>query len=97
MRKLRLAFMRRGVFASQNERRITMGFVKFMSSTTGRWTRGIAGAALIALGLIVGGGAAWVFVALGAVFVAVGVLDVCLIAPLLKKPFSGKAFRTKAS
>ena len=74
-----------------------MGFVKFMSSTTGRWTRGIAGAALIAVGLVLGGGAEWVLVALGAVFVAVGVFDVCLIAPLVKKPFSGKAVRAQVS
>jgi uncharacterized membrane protein len=74
-----------------------MGFVKFMSSTAGRWTRGIAGGALIALGLVVGGGAGWVLVALGAVFVAVGLFDVCLVAPLFKKPFSGKAVRAKTS
>ncbi len=74
-----------------------MGFVKFMSSTAGRWTRGIAGAALIALGLIVGGGVGWVLVVLGAVFVAVGLFDVCLLAPLFKQPFSGKAVRAKVS
>ncbi len=74
-----------------------MGFVKFMSSAAGRWTRGIVGAALIAVGLVVGGGGGWVLVAFGAVFVAVGLFDVCLLAPLFKKPLSGKAFRAKSS
>jgi hypothetical protein len=32
-----------------------MGFVQFMSSTAGRWARGIAGVALIALGVALGG------------------------------------------
>jgi len=71
-----------------------MGFVAFMSSTAGRATRVIAGVALIVVGAVVGGG--WLALAVvGVVFVAVGVFDVCLLAPLFKQPFSGKAVRAK--
>ena len=71
-----------------------MGFVAFMSSTAGRATRVIAGVALIVVGAIVGGG--WLALAVvGVVFVAVGVFDVCLLAPLFKQPLSGKAVRAK--
>jgi len=71
-----------------------MGFVAFMSSTAGRATRVIAGVALIVVGAVVGGG--WLALAVvGVVFVAVGVFDVCLLAPLFKEPFSGKAVRAK--
>ena len=71
-----------------------MGFVAFMSSTAGRATRVIAGVALIAVGAVVGGG--WLALAVvGVVFVAVGVFDVCLLAPLFKQSFSGKAVRAK--
>lgn len=69
-----------------------MGFVAFMSSTSGRVLRGIVGLALVVLGVALGG-AGWILAAVGLVFVAVGVLDVCLLAPLLKQPFSGKAVR----
>lgn len=71
-----------------------MGFVAFMSSTAGRATRVFAGVALIVVGAVVGGG--WLALAVvGVVFVAVGVFDVCLLAPLFKQPFSGKAVRAK--
>ncbi len=71
-----------------------MGFVAFMSSTAGRATRVVAGLALIVAGALAGGG--WLaLAAVGVVFVAVGVFDVCLLAPLFKQPFSGKAVRAK--
>lgn len=71
-----------------------MGFVSFMSSTAGRATRVVAGLALVIVGIVAGGG--WLaLVALGAVFVAVGVFDVCLLAPVFKQPLSGKAVRAK--
>jgi len=69
-----------------------MGFVGFMSSMAGRVTRAIAGVALVVVGAVLGGG--WLVLALvGLVFVAVGAFDVCLLAPLFKQPFSGKAVR----
>jgi hypothetical protein len=58
----------------------------------GRVTRAIAGVALVVVGAVLGGG--WLVVALfGLVFIAVGVFDVCLLAPLFKQPLSGKAVR----
>ncbi|NYI41508.1 YgaP-like transmembrane domain [Demequina lutea] len=71
-----------------------MGFVAFMSSMAGRVTRAVAGVALVVVGAVLGGG--WLVLALvGLVFIAVGVFDVCLLAPLFKQPFSGKAVRAK--
>jgi Protein of unknown function (DUF2892) len=71
-----------------------MGFVAFMSSMAGRITRAVAGAALVVVGAVLGGG--WLVLALvGLVFIAVGVFDVCLLAPLFKQPLSGKAVRAK--
>jgi hypothetical protein len=58
----------------------------------GRVTRAVAGVALVAVGLVLGGG--WLLLALvGLVFIAVGVFDVCLLAPLFRQPLSGKAVR----
>jgi hypothetical protein len=58
----------------------------------GRVTRAVAGAALVVVGVVLGGG--WLVLALvGLVFIAVGVFDVCLLAPLFKQPLSGKAVR----
>ncbi len=73
-----------------------MGFVGFMSSAAGRWTRAGAGGALIAAGLVAGGGWLWLL-APGAVFVAVGAFDVCLLAPLAGLPFSGRKVRARAA
>lgn len=69
-----------------------MGFVAFMSSTAGRVARAVAGVALIVAGVLIGGGAL-ALAGVGVVFVAVGVFDVCLLAPLFKQPMSGKAVR----
>lgn len=69
-----------------------MILLTFLASTSGRWARGIVGAALVVLGAVLGGWW-WVLAAVGAVFLLVGLLDVCLIAPLFGKPFQGKAFR----
>jgi len=71
-----------------------MGFVQFTSSTAGRWARGIAGVASIALEVALGG-AWWIGAGVGVVFIAVGVFDVCQFAPLCKQPFSGKAVRAQ--
>ena len=69
-----------------------MGFVAFMSSMAGRVTRAVAGVALVVVGAVLGGG--WLVLAVfGLVFIAVGVFDVCLLAPLFKQPLSGKAVR----
>lgn len=69
-----------------------MPILTFFSSTAGRWARAIVGAALIAAGLTIGGWG-WILVALGVVFVLVGALDICLLAPLFGKPLKGADFR----
>lgn len=66
--------------------------VTFMSTAGGRWLRIIVGAALIAVGVMLGGGW-WALAAVGAVFVLVGAFNVCLLAPLAGLPVSGSALR----
>lgn len=69
-----------------------MPLLAFLSTPAGRWTRAIAGIVLFVAGALLGGG--WfVLAALGVVFVLVGALDVCLLAPLFGKPLRGKDFR----
>lgn len=70
-----------------------MFIVQFLGSTAGRWTRAIAGAVLILLAIALGGW--WLSLALvGAVFIAAGAFDFCLLAPLFGKPLNGKRFRS---
>lgn len=69
-----------------------MPVLTFLSSTAGRWTRGIAGAGLIVAGLVLGG-AGYALAGVGVVFVLVGVFDVCLLAPLFRRPLSGARYR----
>lgn len=69
-----------------------MPVLAFLSSTAGRWTRGLAGVALISAGALIGSGA-WALAGLGVVFVAVAVADLCLVAPLVGKPLRGADFR----
>ncbi len=70
-----------------------MAVLDFLGSTTGRWVRGAVGVLLLVLAFVVGGVWGWVLGILGAVFVAVGVLDICLLAPLFGKPLRGRDFR----
>ncbi|MBW4031183.1 MAG: DUF4337 domain-containing protein [Acidobacteria bacterium] len=69
-----------------------MGIIKFLGSTPGRWTRGIVGIAIAAIGIVLGG---WWFIlaAVGVVVFLAGALDFCLFAPLLGKPFRGSELR----
>lgn len=70
------------------------GFVNFMASTTGRIVRIIAGAALIAYGLLVLAGTTGVIVAIiGAVPLLAGLLDFCIFAPLFGRPLNGPQIR----
>lgn len=69
-------------------------FVKFMASTTGRIVRIVAGAALIAWGLLSLGGTTGIIVAvIGAVPLLAGVFDFCIFAPLFGAPLSGPKIR----
>ncbi len=69
-----------------------MAILKFLGSTNGRWARGIVGTGLLVLGALLGG-FWWIMAAVGLVVAAAGILDVCLLAPLAGKPFTGPKFR----
>jgi hypothetical protein len=65
-----------------------MKFAQFMSSTTGRSLRVVAGIALIVIGLVAGGG--WVTLSVvGVVPLIAGLANVCLLAPLFHQPLKG--------
>lgn len=69
-----------------------MKLLAFLGSGSGRLTRGALGAALVAVGLALGG--SWIALAIpGVVALAAGVFDFCLLGPLFKLPIAGKAFR----
>ncbi len=71
-----------------------MQLINFLASQAGRAARIVVGALLIVVAM-----AAWhgvveaVVVVLGGILIAVGVFDVCLLAPLFGKPLSGKKIR----
>lgn len=69
-----------------------MVIIKFLGSTPGRWVRGIAGVALLTTGAVLGG-YWWILAAVGLIVAAAGILDVCLLAPLVRKPLAGPKFR----
>jgi uncharacterized membrane protein len=70
-----------------------MSFARFMSSTTGRALRVVAGIAIIVWGFAADVPA---LVVVGLVPIAAGVFNVCLIAPLLKAPFSGRSLSDRS-
>ena len=75
-----------------------MGLINFLASDpTGRIVRGVAGLALIIIGLVVMSGTAGLIVALiGAVPLVAGLFDFCVFAPLFGAPLSGPAIRHQA-
>lgn len=72
-----------------------MPFLTFMASGAGRISRIAAGAALVALGVALGGGYLALSV-VGLVPLAAGLFDFCIFAPLARMPFMGNAFRQRA-
>lgn len=65
-------------------------FVRFMASPAGRILRLIAGAGLIAWGLLgIGGTNGAIVAAVGVLPMLTGLFNICAIAPLLGKPLSG--------
>lgn len=66
-----------------------MAFVSFMQSSAGRGLRIIAGAAIIAGGIAVGGVGGIVLVLVGLVPLAAGIFKLCLFAPLLGLTLKG--------
>ncbi len=69
-----------------------MAFTTFMASTAGRALRILVGAALIVIGLTIGG-AGWILAAVGLVPLLAGVFDVCLFGPLLGQALKGSEIR----
>ncbi|HVA69758.1 MAG TPA: YgaP-like transmembrane domain [Acidimicrobiales bacterium] len=66
-----------------------MSLIKFMSSRAGRLLRVVAGIALIAVGLLLGGG--WLTLSvIGLVPLIAGALNVCLLAPLMSQPLKSR-------
>ena len=69
---------------------------RFLASSSGRATRGVAGVALVVVGLVWIRGLAGAIVAIvGLAPIAAGVFDVCLFAPLARLPFNGSELRAK--
>ena len=66
--------------------------LRFIGSTLGRVVRVAAGLVLIVIGVAAGG---WwlVLAAFGLLPLAAGLLDVCVLGPLFRLPFNGRAFR----
>jgi hypothetical protein len=68
-----------------------MALAKFMAQPIGRGIRILLGLAIIAFGLMTGGTVGIVLAVVGVLPIAMGVFNMCLIAPILGVPFSGKA------
>jgi hypothetical protein len=72
-----------------------MAFAQLMNSTGGRILRIVVGLALVGIGLLAVQGPAGIAAAIvGAVPLAAGVLDFCLLAPILSVPWSGAKIRS---
>ncbi|MGZ3461837.1 MAG: YgaP-like transmembrane domain [Archangium sp.] len=69
--------------------------VGFMASRTGRWTRMLAGASLVAGGLSSESAKGRVLALVGLVPLLAGAFDVCLLGPLFGLPLQGEAIRRK--
>ncbi len=66
-----------------------MGIARFMASPAGRGGRIVVGLGLIAIGVAVGGAAGWVIAVVGLLPLTLGILNGCILAPLLRVPFKG--------
>ena len=75
-----------------------MRFAHFMATPLGRGLRIVVGVILMMLGLIgIGGWRGLVLALVGAVPLCAGLLNVCLLAPLIGAPFQGIEAATKNS
>jgi hypothetical protein len=67
-----------------------MGFARFMASPLGRGGRILLGVGLVAVGVgIVDGVLGWIIAIVGLLPLTLGVINGCILAPLLKVPFKG--------
>lgn len=71
-----------------------MSFLRFVGSSRGRVVRVVGGLLLMTFGLS-GDGRRKVLAVAGVVPLAAGAFDVCLLGPLFRLPFGGKAFRAR--
>ena len=69
--------------------------VNFLASTSGRVFRVAVGVLLVVLAAMVSGATSTVLYVFGAFFIAVGLFDVCVFAPLVHLPFNGKGIRAR--
>ena len=70
----------------------SMVVLRFIGSTPGRVVRVVAGSMLISVGVVAGDW--WLaLAAVGALPLAAGLFDVCVMGPLFRLPFGGRAFR----
>jgi hypothetical protein len=67
-----------------------MSFVSFMRSGMGRGLRIVAGGALIAGGIAIGGSGGIIVAVVGLVPLAAGAVNVCVFAPLFGLDFMGR-------
>jgi len=73
-------------------------FVSFMASAAGRALRVVAGAALIAWGLLgMGGSNGYIVAAIGVLPILTGLLNICVIAPFIGGPLNGSKARASAN
>jgi len=69
-----------------------MPVLDFLGSQPGRIVRIVAGVALVAIGVLLGGG--WLALSvIGLLPLAAGVFDFCVLGPLFRLPFVGPKFR----
>ena len=69
-----------------------MVVLRFIGSTPGRVVRVVAGSGLIVGGVVAGGW--WLaLAAVGLLPLTAGLFDVCVLGPLFRLPFGGRAFR----
>jgi hypothetical protein len=68
-----------------------MSFISFMGSGAGRATRILAGGAMIAAGVAIGGTGGIILAIVGVLPLATGILNICLLAPLFGKSLRGQS------
>jgi hypothetical protein len=67
-----------------------MGFARFMASPLGRGGRIVLGLALIVLGIgVLDGLLGWIVAVAGLLPLTLGIINGCILAPILKVPFKG--------
>ena len=65
-------------------------FAKFMATVAGRVIRIVAGLGLLTAGYFLGGNSGALVAAIGAIPLAAGAFNFCVISPLIHAPFWGR-------